>query len=324
MNPLTPSASQPVRVRTIRHEAQDIISIELIPYETSALLPFTAGSHLDLHLPNGLTRSYSLMNPQTETHRYLLGVFRDANSRGGSKYLHEQLHVGLVLTASAPRNNFSLVEDAEHHLFVAGGIGITPFCSMLHRLNSLNRTWELHYCVRTREKAAFMDYLEELAGHGRGTVKYNFDAEPGGAMLDLAQLLSGTAPETHVYCCGPSGMLNAFKASCAQRPAHHVHVEYFSSTQSPAMAGGFTVVLARSHRRLFVPPGNTILNILLAEGIDVAYSCQEGICGACETAVLEGEPEHRDMILTDDERASNKKMMLCCSGCKSKELTLDI
>ena len=318
------AGEQQVRVSTMRHEALDIISVELIPYEASTLLPFTAGSHIDLHLPNGPTRSYSLMNPQGETHRYVLGIFRDPNSRGGSKYLHEQLRVGRVLSISAPRNNFPLAEHAEHHLFIAGGIGITPFCCMLERLNVLRRNWELHYCVRTRDRAAFTDRLEQLAASGRGRVEYNFDAEPGGVMLDIPQQLSGAPPDTHVYCCGPSGMLQAFQAASASRPAQHVHFEYFSSTQTPVLSGGFTVVLARSNKRVYIPPGNTILDVLLAEGIDVAYSCQEGICGACETVVLAGEPEHRDMILTDEQHSSNKVMMICCSGCKGKEITLDL
>lgn len=323
-NRINPAGEQQVRVSLMRHEAEDVISVELIPYETSALLPFTAGSHIDLHLPNGPTRSYSLMNAQGESHRYLVGIFRDPNSRGGSKYLHEQLRVGRVLSISAPRNNFPLAEHAEQHLFIAGGIGITPFCSMLERLNVLGRNWELHYCARTRDRAAFTDRLEQLAWSGRGRVEYTFDAEPGGLMLDIPQLLSRTAPGTHVYCCGPSGMLQAFQAACATRPAGHVHWEYFSSTQVPVLSGGFTVVLARSNKRIFIPPGNTILDVLLAEGINIAYSCQEGICGACETVVLEGEPEHRDMILTDAEHRSNKVMMICCSGCKGEELKLDL
>jgi tetrachlorobenzoquinone reductase len=312
-----------VRVRTLRHEAKDVISLELVPYGGAFLPRFTAGSHIDVHLPNGLSRSYSVMNPQGDVDRYLIGVYRDPKSRGGSKYIHDELRVGKLLRISAPRNNFPLAEISPRNVFIAGGIGVTPFCSMLDRLNALGKKWLLYYCVRTREHAGFIDRLEHLAAAGGSDIIFNFDREPGGQVLDIATILALEPPDAQVYCCGPMGMLNAFKEACQSRKSEFVHLEYFSSAIAPAVKGGFKVVLARSGRSVFVPEGNTILEVLLAEGLDIPYSCQQGICAACETTVLAGVPDHRDMILTPDQQASNKVMMICCSGSKSDEIVLD-
>jgi ferredoxin-NADP reductase len=312
-----------VRVCTLRHEANGVISVELVPHGIAQLTAFSAGSHIDVHLPNGLTRSYSLMSPPHETNRYLIGVHRSPQSRGGSKYLHEELRVGQLLRISAPRNNFPLAEAAARSVFIAGGIGITPFVSMLERLNMLGKLWRLYYSVRTREQAGFVDRLQTLSAAGGSELILNFDQEPGGQVLDIAAILSPEPAETELYCCGPGGMLDAFKVACQLRSPDRVHLEYFSSTREPSTAGGFNVRLQRSGRTVFVPKGNTILEVLLAEGMDIPYSCQQGICAACETAVLSGIPDHRDMILTPEQQASNAVMMICCSGSKTAELTLD-
>lgn len=312
-----------VRVQTLRHEATDVVSLELVAHGAPSLPAFTAGSHVDVHLPNGLVRSFSLMNSQEDTQRYLLGIARDAKSRGGSKYVHDELRVGKLLRISRPRNNFPLNEHGERNVFIAGGIGITPFCSMLDRLNSLGRKWLLYYCVRTREHAAFAERLQQLAAVNSSEVIFNFDHEPGGRILDVAAVVASVPLGAHLYCCGPLSMLNAFNDACVARSREFVHLEYFSSPTQPAVQGGFRVVLARSQKTVFVPEGNTILEVLLAEGIDVPYSCQQGICGACETAVLSGLPEHRDMILTPEQQASNKLMMICCSGSRGDQIVLD-
>lgn len=312
-----------VRVQTLRHEADHVISLELVPYGAATLPTFTAGSHIDVHLPNGLVRSYSLMNRQGDDRRYLLGIYLDPNSRGGSKYIHDELRVGKLLRASHPRNNFPLNERAERNIFIAGGIGITPFCSMLDRLNSVGKKWVTYYCARTREHAAFTDRLQQLAAVNGSEIVFNFDQEPNAQMLDIASVVAREPINTHFYCCGPLGMLNAFKNACRSRPSEFVHFEYFSSPTVPTVKGGFEVVLARSQKTVLVPEGNTILEVLLAEGLDIPYSCQQGICSACETAVISGVPDHRDMILTPEEHASNKVMMICCSGCKGDRLVLD-
>jgi ferredoxin-NADP reductase len=247
----------------------------------------------------------------------VIAVQKDRASRGGSKWVHDNLRPGDVLAINGPRNNFALDETAEHSLFIAGGIGITPILSMTERLSSLGRAWQLIYCARTRAGAAFVDRL-------KGNVRLNFDEEPGGKMLDIAVEVRAAPADAHLYCCGPLPMLSAFEAATAELPRERVHVEYFTAKDAPAVSGGFKVVLAKSGRELVVPAGKTILEALLEASIDVPYSCMEGVCGTCETKVLQGMPDHRDLVLNEAERAANKSMMICCSGAKSDRLVLDL
>jgi vanillate O-demethylase ferredoxin subunit len=324
MKVLTMPSEYEVRVRTIRHEAEDVLSLELAAYGANALPAATAGAHIDLHLPNGLVRSYSLLDASGATSTYRIAVYRDPRTRGGSQYVHEALRPGELLRISAPRNHFELAEDAANSLFIAGGIGVTPFCAMALRLNALDRPWTLIYCAQTRERAAFLSELEALAAVSRGTLVTNFDGEPGGALLDIAAVIGAAPAETHFYCCGPEGMLTAYRKAAAGVPGERVHFEYFAADTDTATEGGFDVVLARSGQRVNVPPGNTILGALQAAGLSLPFSCQQGICGACETAVVAGRPDHRDMLLSDAERAAGKTMMICCSGALSDELVLDL
>lgn len=313
-----------VRLKVIRYEAQGISSFELRPMPGRELAPFTAGAHIDVHLPNGLMRNYSLCNAQSESHRYVIGVNRDPNSRGGSRFMHETLHVGDVLTIGAPRNNFALAEDAEHTVLIAGGIGITPLWCMIQRLEELGRSWELHYSARNRQSAAFLDELRALGEQARSRLHLNFDAESGGQFLDLRAIVAHGPPGAHLYCCGPLPMLDAFEQATAQLAPERVHREYFAAKDAPDTSGGFAVELAKTGRTLVVPAGKTILDTLLDEGIDVPYACGEGICATCETRVLAGIPDHRDLVLSPDEQAANDRMMICCSGAKSDKLVLDL
>lgn len=297
--------------------APEILSYELQPPPGQQLPAFTAGAHVDLTLDNGLVRSYSLVNAPSERHRYTIAVQKDRASRGGSRWIHDNLRPGGVVTVSAPRNNFPLNEAAEKSVFIAGGIGITPILSMTQRLSAIGRDWELYYCARTRAAAAFLDVLG-------GNARLNFDQEPGGRMLDIAALVRSLPAEAHVYCCGPLPMLASFEEATADRPRERVHLEYFQAKEAPAVAGGFTVVLAKSAREVMVPEGKTILDALLDAGMDLPYSCTEGVCGTCETKVLEGIPDHRDLILTREEQAANRSMMICCSGSLSQRLVLDL
>lgn len=306
-----------VRVKSATWEAPGIVSFELRALDGGALPAFTAGAHIDLSLPNALVRSYSLVNPQSERERYVIAVQKDRASRGGSAWVHEHLRPGDVLTINGPRNNFALEESAAHSLFIAGGIGITPIVSMTQRLTALGRPWELIYCARTRSAAAFAASLA-------GNVRFNFDEEPGGRMLDIAATVRAAPAGAHLYCCGPLPMLSAFEAATVHLPRERVHVEYFAAKEAPAVAGGFTVVLAKSGREVAVPAGKTILEALLDAGLDVPYSCMEGVCATCETKVLEGIPDHRDLVLTDSEHAANQTMMICCSGSKSERLVLEL
>jgi vanillate O-demethylase ferredoxin subunit len=314
-----------VRVRAVTWEAEGILGFELVPLPPrKSLPPFTAGAHIDLHLPNGLIRSYSLLNPQDETHRYVVGVNRDAASRGGSRYLHETLRPGDVLTIGAPRNNFKLDEEAAHSVFIAGGIGITPLLGMIRRLQSLGRSWQLFYAARTRQGAAFVDELQRLRDTTGASVQFCFDRENGGRMLDLAAIVSALPAGAHVYCCGPLPMLEAFERATAELPPQQVHVEYFAARETAATEGGFTVELARSGRSLVVQPGHTILDSLMEIGVEPPYSCREGICGTCEVRVLDGTPDHRDLVLSAAEKAANDRMLICCSGARSSTLVLDL
>lgn len=313
-----------VRVHSVTWEAEGIFSYELRDPAGAALPEFTAGSHIDLNLPSGLVRSYSLVNPQTERHRYVVAVQKDRASRGGSTWVHEKLRTGDIITISAPRNNFPLAEDAKHSLLIAGGIGVTPLWCMLQRLGALGRSAELIYCVRTRKEAAFREAIVALGEKSGAKVTFNFDGEPGGKMLDIAAVAAAASPETHLYCCGPLPMLEAFEAATKNLPPERVHVEYFTAKEAPAAEGGFTVVLAKTGRSFQIAPGKTILETLLDAGLNVASSCLEGVCGTCETKVLEGIPDHRDVVLTDSERKANKTMMICCSGSKTDKLVLDL
>jgi tetrachlorobenzoquinone reductase len=318
--------SLPVRVKSVTYEAERINSYELQPLAGGDLPPFTAGAHIDLHLPGvpmGQTRSYSLINPQGERHRYVIAVAHDAASAGGSRYIHEQVRAGDKLTITPPQNDFALVEDAKHSVLIAGGIGITPVWCMVQRLIELRRSWELHYGARTHETAAFIEPISALREQHPNAVVLNFDFEPGGKPLDLSAIVNQAPNDAHLYCCGPTGMLEAFERATQNRPRDHVHVEYFSAKEAPAKAGGFTVTLAKSQVQVFVAAGNSILDALIGAGLDPPRSCTEGVCGSCEMRVLEGIPDHRDMVLTDAERASNKTMMICCSGAISETLVLD-
>ena len=313
-----------VRVKRISFEAEGINSYELVALAGGDLAPFTAGCHVDLHLPNGMIRSYSLVNDQGERNRYVVAVNNDAASRGGSRFVHETMRVGDILTVSHPKNNFVLQESASHSVLIAGGIGITPLLSMIRRLEALGRSWELFYAARTRSAAAFLDELNTLRPNVHANIHVNFDQEPSGRMLDLPAIIKDAPKDVHLYCCGPVSMLEAFEAATADRPNDHVHVEYFQAKEKPAVAGGFEVKLARSNRTITVEAGKSILNALLDAGIAASYACTEGVCGTCETRVIEGMPDHRDLFLSKEEQAENKTMMICCSGSKSPTLVLDL
>lgn len=315
-------------MRSITYEAEHILGFELVALTPGQPLPaFTAGAHIDLHLstPAGaLVRSYSLLNDPRETHRYCIGVNRDPKSRGGSRHVHEALRAGQVLTISAPRNNFPLDESAPFNVFIAGGIGITPMLGMIARSQALGTPWRLHYAARTRQHAGFLDLLATYPGQPGAEVVLNFDQEPGGQMLNLNRVVDALPAGAHVYCCGPLPMLEAYEQATAGLPPERVHREYFAAKDAAATAGGFTVELARSHKTLTVPEGKTILDCLIEIQVEPPFSCREGVCGTCEVRVLEGTPDHRDLVLTDAERAAGDRMMVCCSGAKSSRLVLDL
>ena len=314
----------PVRVMAIRYEAPDIRSYVLRRTDGIAFPGVDPGAHIDLRLPDGIERSFSLSNGASDSGDYRITIARDEGGRGGSRFMHDQVRAGDVLTISAPRNNFVLARDAAHSLFIAGGIGITPFVPMLMSLNQLGRRWKLIYCAGNAERAALRGEIERLADAGHGELICHFSKTAG--RLDIADVLAKRPPDTHVYCCGPNSMLRDFRTAADQGgvPSDRLHFEYFRSDAESPSAGGFAVVLQRSGRQIAVKAGQTILDALQELNIEVPCSCMEGICGSCETKVISGTPDHRDMILTERERQTKGTMMICCSGAKSEVLVLDL
>ena len=311
-----------LRIVAIRYEAETIRSFELAAADGNLLPSFKPGAHIDLALPGDFSRSYSLTSDGDLPKSYVIAVNRDASSRGGSAYMCDTARVGEVITAQSPRNNFGLNEDADQTVFFAGGIGITPIMSMIRRMEKLSKNWKLIYAARSRASAAFVEELERFETTNPGHVSFHFDDEKS-SVLPVADLVTASPADAHLYCCGPAAMISAFKGAAAVRRDDTVHVEHFSATVEQSSAS-FVVVLKRSGKEFLVPAGRTIMDVLQEAGIRVAYSCREGVCGTCETRVVEGIPDHKDNVLSAREQASNKLIMICCSGAKSDRLVLDL
>ena len=311
-----------IRAQTIAH---DVKLIELVATDGGALPMFSAGAHIDVHMQgqaplDDLTRQYSLLNSPSQSDRYLIAVAREPNGRGGSAYLHDALTVGDTLRISAPRCHFPLKEDAPYSVLVAGGIGVTPIWCMAQWLSEIGAPFEIHYAARTRGHAAL---LNEMTARAPEALKTYFNLE-GDPLMDLPTIVASAPSGSHFYCCGPIPLIEAYRAACATLPPERVHFEQFSAAAPVANEGGYTVELAKSGKAIAVAAGETILDALAREGIAMSYSCREGVCGSCETAVLAGTPDHRDAILTDAERAEGRTMMICCSGSLGAKLVLDL
>ncbi|HEY0823427.1 MAG TPA: PDR/VanB family oxidoreductase [Ramlibacter sp.] len=311
-----------LRVAAVQAEARDVMRLELADPRGGLLPPFEPGAHLTLHLPNGVQRQYSLAGDCRERNRYVLGVGRAADSRGGSEYVHATLRAGAQISCSAPANNFALVPDAPRYLFVAGGIGITPILSMVRWCEVRGKAWKLVYAARSRVR---MGFYEELRAFG-SRVRFHCDDEQGGP-LPAAALVADVEPGTHVYCCGPAPLMEAVREHGAHLGAHALHFEWFSAPAADAVdarAEGFWVDLKRSGTSLHVPPELSILEVLEANGHEVPFSCREGLCGTCETAVCEGTPDHRDYVHPPAQREALRTMLVCVSRAKSPRLVLDL
>ncbi len=314
-----------VKVTRLKREAEGILGIELQAADGAALVPFEPGAHIDVHLPGDLTRQYSLCNDAAETDRYRLGVSLSATSRGGSSYLHTSLREGDSLTISEPRTLFALSREAASHRFIAGGIGITPILSMIRWCIRHSVPWHLHYCVRSRMCAAYLDELRTVGGK----VHVHANDESAGGTPDIQTLVGDVRAGEHVYCCGPGGLMDAVSHQGLQAgmPRENLHFERF--TASPVQVAGrneraFTVVLARFGMRCLVEPNESILDCLERHGVCPPFSCREGLCRSCEVKVLSGEVEHRDYVLSEYEQTSGKSLMICVSRAKSDELVIDL
>lgn len=310
------------RIHSITYGADGVLLFELRSADSRTLPAFDPGAHVDLHLPNGLVRSYSIMNDCAERHRYVLGVKREPASRGASRWLHDEARVGMPIGVAGPSNHFALRESAANTVLIAGGIGITPLWSMAQRMQALQRPWQLHYRARRRACAPLLEELSapQLEPH----VNVSFSDEDDVPRLDMARIVGSAAEGSHFYCCGPLAMIEAFQAAAAGIEAERIHFEYFAPKEAAATEGGFTLKLATSGREMVVAPGTTILETLQACGVDVPSSCQQGVCGACEVGVLAGTPDHRDLVLSESEKQSGRTMMICCSGSLGPTLVLDL
>jgi ferredoxin-NADP reductase len=295
--------------------AEGVVLLTLRPPEGGPVPSWEPGAHVDVEVATGLTRQYSLCGDPADRSALLIAVLREPSGRGGSRAVHEDLAEGDVVTVRGPRNNFPLVR-AGRYLFIAGGIGITPLRPMLAAAEASGADWRLVYGGRTREAMAFRTELCRTYGD-RVTVCPQDEA----GLLDLDGLRAGTAPGTEVYCCGPPPLLAAVEA---RWPAGSLHVERFAPVEDTGPRSAFEVDLATSGRTLVVPAGRSILETLEEAGVQVLWSCREGTCGTCETAVLDGEPDHRDTLLTEEERAACDTMMICVSRSRSARLVLDL
>ena len=308
-----------------REEPGCVAVLELRHPRGEALPRFEPGAHIDVHLPNGLVRQYSLCNaPGDEApDHYLLGVKREDASRGGSQAVHERLWPGQAVRLSVPRNLFRLDPAAGQHVLIAGGIGITPLLSMLAHCERTGLPWSLLYCGRSRASMAFLDALPTGP-----QVRVHADDEAAG-LPDLERLLAGLPADAHVYCCGPSPLMDAVARTgeALGLPSSRLHFERFSAPPAPVAATAldhFEVHLARTGLTLPVGPNDSILSVLDAAGVDCPSSCQQGVCGTCRVAVLQGQPDHRDHVLSEAEREANDSLYICVSRSLSPRLVLDL
>jgi vanillate monooxygenase ferredoxin subunit len=314
-----------VRVRSRAEQANGIASFDLVSADGSTLPSFTAGAHIDVHVAPGLIRQYSLCNDPVERGFYRIAVLREPQSRGGSAGMHAQVEAGTTLTISEPRNQFPLAANASRSLLLAGGIGITPILAMAQTLHAQGAPFDLHYCGRSATRMAFIEELKASAF--ASSVQVHCDDDLAELRFDAARVLANPQPDVHLYVCGPSGFMEFVLASAraAGWQENQLHREYFAAAAVDTSGdGAFRIQLAKLGLQCEVPPDKTVLEVLLAQGVDLPHSCEAGVCGTCLTRVLEGQPDHRDSFLTDAEKAAGNQFMPCCSRARSSLLVLDI
>ena len=314
-----------VSVKSKIQETANIVSLELVNTQPGPLPAFTAGAHIDVHLPNGLMRQYSLCNAPTETHRYQIAVLKEPASRGGSQAVHELIKPGDTLHIGEPKNLFPLNTTATTSLLFAGGIGVTPMLAMAETLAQQGANFQLHYCARSQAHAAFIPRIQ--AAPYAKQAHCHFDDGSPQQKLDAVSTLGKPEAGVHIYVCGPQGFMDYIlnTAEGLGWPAEQLHKEYFSA--APIETAGdkpFTIEIKSTGERIEVPADKSAAAALEEAGHFVPLSCEQGICGACLTNVLAGEPEHRDQFLTDEEQASNTQFTPCCSRAKSECLVLDL
>lgn len=322
-----PFATRALRVTAMRWEAEAVVTLELRDPGEGTLPAWVPGAHIELRLPSGLIRQYSLCGDPDDASHYTVAVLREPNGRGGSREIHDTALVGRTVAVRGPRNHFEL-RPAPSYVFLAGGIGVTPIRAMARAAARAGTPWTLHYGGRSARHMAFRDDLASLASPKHHVALVPQDTH---GVLDLAAILADAPAEAVVYACGPEGMLRAVEQACAEtEPPRTLRLERFaaaSSTGAPVPAGGdtaFEVELRRSGLTVTVPPDRTVLDAVRDVLPDAPASCEEGFCGTCETRVLDGRPDHRDQILTDDEKEESATMMICVSRCRDHRLVLDL
>ena len=307
-------------VREAQTVADGVVALTLADPNGGELPAWTPGAHIDFVLNDQLIRQYSLCGSPSKTGVWRVGVLRAPDSRGGSERVHDVLAPGSTVRVRGPRNHFPLVASPRY-LFIAGGIGITPLLPMIAEAEAAGADWRLLYGGRERASMAFLD---EVARYGDRVTIVPQDEQ---GMLDLESVLGTPQPDTLVYCCGPEGLLSAVEKFCEKWPSGTLHLERFTAKpQEPAaeVDSSFELVLQRSGLTLQVPPDKSVLTVIREAGVSVLASCLEGVCGTCETEVIDGEVDHRDSVLNEEERASNEYMMVCVSRCRSPRLVLDL
>jgi ferredoxin-NADP reductase len=307
--------------------AEGVAVLELRDPTGAELPAWSPGAHVDLKLPGGMVRQYSLCGDPHDRSVWQIGILREPAGRGGSAYVHDEVLEGMEIDVRGPRNNFELAPSPKY-VFIAGGIGITPILPMAAAAEEAGAEWEFHYGGRTRTSMAFLETLDELeakTGHG---LRITLHPQDEVGLIDLDRILGTPQPDTKVYCCGPEPLLKAVeeRVAAAGWPAGSLHVERFSPKEQGerVLSGSFEVELTLSGMTVTVPPEKSILEAVEDAGVPVLSSCQEGTCGTCETPVLEGEVDHRDSLLTPEEQAANDTMFICVSRAACPKLVLEL
>lgn len=311
-----------VQIKSISDLTPSIRSYELVAEEGGELPMFTAGSHIDVILENGLTRQYSLSNCDSERHHYVIGVLNDLHSRGGSSFIHDQLKIGDRVHISEPRNLFPIHQNTNQAILFAGGIGITPILSMAYNLKRRRVPFKLYYFVKDEPSIAFREILKKYFSE---EIHFHIDSDSN-QHIDIGDVLGKPALNQQLYVCGPNGFMDfIFKtAEKYQWSNDHLHKEHFSANSIDYCNSDFSIKIASTGQLIEIAVDESVTEALEKNGFSIPVSCEQGICGTCLTNVIEGEPDHRDMLLTDEERASNKVFTPCCSRSKSKILVLDL
>ncbi|AEF55639.1 PDR/VanB family oxidoreductase [Marinomonas posidonica] len=316
----------PVVVKNIVEEAHNVVRLVLGSRDGSELPAFEAGAHIDLHLPSGLIRQYSLCRLQVEPQYYEVAVLKDPQSRGGSEEVH-RLTIGNELAVSAPRNHFSLVDSPRHSVLIAGGIGVTPLLPMAQQLQKQGRSFEFHYCAKTPEKAAFSASLKTASFADK--MAFHFSQQADSGRMDMVSVLSRHASDSELYVCGPADFINDVLSQARMQgwAEERLHREFFAApdpSEDESDNAAFQVKIQSTGELIDVSEHQTMYEALDNHGVFLAVSCESGVCGTCQTGVVSGTPDHRDVFLTEAERQQGKWVMPCCSRSKTKILELDL